>query len=85
MLVPVIHIGSSSVEGGAVAGGELHGGFDTLINGIKVGLGFFNGGEAIAAVPAVHIKSSTEVVGNYLPLGSVEGLSFDARVHNLNR
>ena len=85
MLVAIIDIGTSSIEGGAVAGGEFHRVFDTLINGIKVGIRLFHGAEVVATVPVVHIESKGRAVDDDFPFGPVEGLSVDdGRVHNLN-
>lgn len=84
VLVSVVNIGTSSVEGGAVAGGKRNGGFDSLINGLQVGLGFLNGAEGVAAEMSVHIEGGDEAVIDDFPLGSVQGLSIDGRVHNLN-
>ena len=77
LLVSVVAITIAIVVGRDLTGGELHGGLDTLINFIKVSLGFPDGAESMAAEIAVHIQGSVEAVENDFPLRAVQGLSVD--------
>lgn len=89
-LVAVVSASDSVVVGGDGTSAEGHRTAHALVNGIKVGLRLFHRAEPVTAIvvtvltEVAHVESSTVVVRNNLPLGSVQGLSVDdGLVHTL--